>query len=185
VSERFFDCLVGIVAGVLGIALLTASAVRLHAPVIQTRSVGFSPAPSATQATIARRSVGISVKTRVLLAKAVPTLQPNVHATVPTTPRRAASNRPEPSAPLVGYRETPPVVRVPLHVPNHRAIAPIAILAAATRLYPRSAVNPNATPEPPIGYDPSTNVMPIESATPPPAFPATDLPGIVEPKRRR
>jgi hypothetical protein len=188
-------------AGLLGVALLTATAVHLREPVVPagTAAAPFvtvaiaapdrtvraalgrigSGAPVAARRTIVGRGVASQTRTRVRLPKMLP-----AYSGAPRTPhdvvhesndrpivRRAAA---QPSSPYVASASSQPgPPRAPAPPASaHRAPAPAisfrselaTSLPVAMRTHPRNLVlDADATPEPPIGYDPRvTDVLPIE-----------------------
>jgi hypothetical protein len=198
VEERALDFSIGAAAGMLGVVLLAAAALRLSEPVAS---------PVAALPLLAARSHAVRPPQSVGSPRHV------ARATRDHAPARLVQRSlPVHRAPIIVNRRPVPiiVVRRPLPVVIARALvrAPRvsavssrlvpkarARLPAATRhLAPRPNAHPQlrarsvdreATPEPPIGYDPEPAIAEAELAGWLPSDAATALPGLAPSRHRR
>ncbi len=204
------DRLVGAVAVVLGAALLWAAADRLRAPVVPvlpSEAQGVVAALAAPGARAVREPAPpVRIAVRLMPAHVAG------HTAIARPRSRTASALAHAPAVLVSIvfrphaKALPPVRRFAatrVARPAQRlpeAAQRVAVMPAAVRpatVRPASsaplhraasaAVNPNATPEPPIGYDPQPALISqVDVPAPPtPAAGASDLPELAAPKHRR
>ena len=163
-DDRIVDRALCAAAAVLGVALFAAAVVHLSAPVgVQPGTVVAKVAPAAVPgrpaATLERRPA-------------------RLHATV--KPRH-----PKPPVGILAARGVHPIPRPTARValaappnPAERSIAPrartsVAALKPAKRSLGRSRsrprIDPDATPEPPVGYDPHPAIAGVDIVAAPPS----------------
>jgi hypothetical protein len=184
---RILERLIGIVAGLLGVALLVAAAEHLGEPVVASVPAGRAPVAAAAKEVPAR--IEAPATRRTVRLPQVAAVREVVAAGLPDAIAKRAPVRVVRQARIVHTQIAAPAVPGPNAVSGSHVRSGAKPLALASPTPPVGDVaDPNATPEPPLGYDPEPAIV-TSAVDDPAATPATpsadDLPVLAAPHKRR